>query len=354
MQPHIIKPGFLSSLIILLLTYSLNAQVKHFTYRFSTGIKYDSNVFETSQNPALDQAIRISGNLTFRKYWKRVLVKIDFQSGGEKYFENIIEDRVINELDLILEYRIISKISGGIEARGWLKNYLNRKFDYHTDIFKIYYRFPLWIKTGLKLTFAYFTLNYLNPSSFDIREPFAEILFNIPVTKYLNTGIKYISGRSNYPLQNSLVLSDGGLVLKTDNIKRRDNFKKGIFYLTYTRKIFMNMEFNYRNLSSNSYGQTFRELAGLMLMTRKLGNKYYIKLFISSQIKKYSESYPDTIIIEMDPERNEQNIFLMELDRNISPNLIFKMGTGWYKNESKFRDRYYRKFLFTIGAEYKM
>ena len=113
------------------------------------------------------------------------------------------------------------------------------------------------------------------------------------------------------------------------------------------------LSMGYQENRSNSYGYSFSCPRVKLLVVKEIVGSWILSGYGSLQQKKYTDSLDSTLQILPDTETEENSYIIFDLSKEISRKWGITFRTGWYINESPFRNRYYKKNLFSFGLTHR-
>jgi hypothetical protein len=86
-----------------------------------------------------------------------------------------------------------------------------------------------------------------------------------------------------------------------------------------------------------------------VLAVKGIGFRWTAGFYWSWQNRRYTDPLDPFLPIRPESENEENNCFLIDISRAVGRRTSLKVQAGMYRNESPFRDLYYRKILYSVG-----
>jgi len=247
------------------------------------------------------------------------------------------------------QYRL-SKFIAGVRGNGRLKIYLNHTFDYSTGSFELFVRPPPVSNFFNEFAVAFSGLEYQNFPGFDYSEQQLKWTISRRLATGL-TGILELSGRSIDYARNIVVTREDSTGFP--EVRQEDDNYKLQFKLNYTKSFLINFNYSVQFNDSNNPGYNYTRHQLVVIVGLPLTRKIWLRGYAAAQIKTYPDDVLPLFPIDVDTERDESNFFVLDVSRDLNPNLSALLRFAYYNNESVIRSRFYRKAILTAGFDFR-
>lgn len=332
------------------LLYSQTGSSWRVKNRLQTSYEYDDNIRESPDSDSLknltDSSYKILFHSRASRKTQKSLFRLNYQGGLQNYFNNSIENKLINELS---GYALFSlqNIQFGLKASGRLKIYLNDILDYASGSAETFLVLPKMFTFTHKLTMKAGGLDYKDFSIFNYKTSGISWTISRKLYKKLSGQLTLKSEKISYERAALTESFD----LKT--IRQQDDILGLKLNLNYTKLVLINFSYLFDNNASNSFGYSYNKHQFVLILGLPLAQNFWLRGYGAIQIKKYDEKSLPVFPTDVDTEREESNFFILDLSKDISPNLSGLLRLAFYNNESTIRSRFYNKLLLTGGFDYR-
>ena len=303
---------------------------------------YDNNIFE---DPDMTTSDGVAGLLV--SLGKKTAIKSDlslnlnYRGGYRLYMGNPLETRFVHEMEGMGVHRL--RQGGVLGAGGRLrnKNYGDDQRDYWLGHGELFWGFLLLKGIRGEVTARYSFLScpaneFFNYSSTAMGFSLTKRLF-----KKLTFGVKMDLDR---PFFQRNALGSGR--------HQVDKIYLASFSLEYYRGLLLRLSYSFENDRSNSLGYSYQRHHVFLLFAKNLTPNLMIRFYSAMQLKTYLDPIDQLLLLNLDTESREDNIFVLELSQDLSQKLSALLRIRWLRNESLYRNRFYEKRLAFIGMEY--
>ena len=315
---------------------------------------YDDNIFEEANERKNDEVVGIL--LSLNGKWvggAQGSLGLDYQGGYYKYWSYSCETRCIHEFMGWGKIRFSRNGTVGLRGTMRYKNYPNSDRDNWLGNGEIWLQLALPKGISGKLYYYRSFLDYASYEFFDFNSNRGGISLAKRISGRLLIGIgssfdRVIYRRDSFDYS-ELINED----LVVEKGKQIDHLYQVTLFLEYYRGFLLKMDYSFERNNSNSFGYSYRKHHILLVFAKNLLYRSMIKLFFAQQFKTYLESTDQLLLLNLDTEGEQDNIFVAELSRGFSSQFGAFLRFHWTKNESLVRDRLYEKKFTSIGIEYQ-
>lgn len=321
--------------------------------RLQTTYEFDDNIREAATDTVdriQDSSLRLLFHSRASKTGEKLRLTFSYQGGLQTYFENTIENKLINEVDASLAHSINPFVIGA-RAFGRLKLYLNDEFDYATGYASAFLRLPPWSGFVGEISFTREGLNYQNFSNFDYQADELQLIVTRNLASRLTGRLEVMASQIDYEIPQIICRAGEQFQILNDN-QQDDNLRLSL-QLNYTRAFLLNLKYLFQYNDSNSCGYSYHKHQFVVIFGLPLPHKMWLRGYGALQFKDYSEEVPAFFPTDLDTERDQSNFFIVDLSKDLTPGLSAILRTAYYNNESVIRSRFYRKLLLTFGFDFR-
>ena len=319
--------------------------------RLQASYEFDDNIRETPSDTANhieDSSLKFQFHSQALRKSRKTLINFSYRGGLQTYFQNSIENKLINEIETDANLKI-QKFALGFRGSGRLKIYLNDILDYVAGSAELYLRLPPILNFRNEVAFKTTGLNYQNFPTFD----FSENQIRWAISKRIGSRftwqmelsaqqVKYDRNVINIPEESTLVILD---------MKHLDHNYKAQFQLNYIKTFLINLNYSFEHNASNSFGYDYYKHQIIVIFGFQFPQNIWLRGYGATQLKDYTEEFIPIFPTDIDTEREESNFFILDLSKDLSANLTLLLRFAYYNNESVIRSRFYRKKIVTLGFD---
>ncbi len=319
--------------------------------RLQTSYEYDDNIRENTADSLKkeDSSVRLIFHSRASRSNSKTLLNFAYQGGLQSYFRHSIENKLINEVQFSGQYRL-NKIVAGVRGNGRLKIYLNHTFDYSTGSFELFFKPPPISNFFNEVAVSIAGLEYQNFPNFNYSETQLRWAISRKLSSRL-TGVLELSGKSIDYDRNIMVTTEDSTGFP--EVQQKDDNYKLQIKLNYTKSFLINFNYSLQYNDSNSPGYNYTRHQLVLIVGVPLTGKTWLRGYAAAQIKTYPDEVLPIFPTDIDTERDESNFFVLDVSRDLSPNLSALLRFAYYNNESVIRSRFYRKAILTAGFDFR-
>lgn len=317
--------------------------------RLQTSYEFDSNIREVPASDSTKEIQDSSARFLFQSQATRNSPKtrfgLIFRTGLQTFFQNSIENKLINEVELTGSVKLW-KIVAGVRGYGRLKLYLNDNLDYVNGNGEFFVQTPLFSNIASELAYQAAGINYQNFTIFDYSDNQVKWQISRKLTASFTSSIEFSFRQIRYKRTLNFSPDDPSF-----GLKQEDHNYKIFMQLNYTKKFLINLSYSFIHNDSNTQGFSYNRHQIVLFFGTPLFAGVWLRGYSAYQNKHYTEDFIPMFPIELDTEREESNFFIADLSKDLNPGLTALLRLAYYNNESIIRSRFYRKFLVTAGFD---
>ncbi len=311
----------------------------------------DNNVMESVSDRLSDITGRLQFHLGGTGKFKPSILSFQYRGGCEIYSRYSAENRVLNDFQGRFEIPVVFRSFAGLSMQARDKTFFNDNRGYRSFQASPFlgWSFGWGLKATCFATFAW--LNYKDGTVFDYEYMSGGLTFDFMISPKFIWDVQIEAGTMRF---NRQVLSFESFDFQPytwiyNNDQQKDNVQEISAGLELYQWVLIHGRIFYQTCRSNSYGYSY-SMPGIMLIAAKaLPWNMTLRLYWNLQLKRYTDSLQPILQMYPDSEHEENNYFLVDFSKDLSAKTSLRMRFGMYRNESPFRDRYYRKNLISLG-----
>ncbi len=313
----------------------------------------DTNVFESLGSERTDTAARLllQGAWNHRLYGT-LRTAVHYRGALETYRRFSKEDRSVNEWVVQGEIPVGTWGAVGLDLRGRFKSFFHGPRGYSSFRGSPSFRWRISSEWNGMVFLESSVLNYAEGDFFDCRSGVAGLRFEWVPTARVVFAFQGTKGDARYdrPAYRFSAGPSGGTSWTAAGQWQHDTFYEWSLQIESTAWVLVRAGFGYETNASNNYGYAFRRPKAQVLAVKGIGVDWTVGLFWTWQIRRYSDPLAPFLAIRPESENEENNCVLVDVSRAITRRTSVKLQAGVYRNESPFRDLYYRKTLYAAGV----
>ncbi len=318
--------------------------------RLQASYEFDNNIREASSDTIKsieDSSVRFLFNSRAVRISPKTRIVFSYRGGLQTYFQNAIENKLINEFDLSTGLKM-QKMVLGIRSAGRLKIYLNDITDYVSGSVEGYLQLPplFNIKNEIAINFA--GLNYQTFSVFN----YSENQIKWSISKKVFSGLGGVFEFSGKQVNYNRPVNDRSEFANLA-IEQKDHNYKLLFQLNYSKTFLINLNYAFQQNNSNSQGYAYNKHQVTLVFGLPVSKGVWLRSYGAYQMKNYDEDIITMFPLDIDTERDESNFIIIDISKDINSNLNALVRFAYYNNESIIRNRFYNKSLISFGFDYR-
>lgn len=178
------------------------------------------------------------------------------------------------------------------------------------------------------------------------------------VTKYFGTDLSaswsYEFDRIRYPGRGALNPGDSPQAISGPTRDRQeDHVHEMGAVVTWLGGVSIEGEYSFRLNESNSFGFSYvSHNLGLQVL-RRLPWGMLVQFYGQVELRDFNEPVPATQAGSLDTGETENNVLMVRLVKDVTPNYSLEMRYGRYRNEAITLNEYYTKNIYAVGMNYR-
>lgn len=325
--------------------------VWQFTNRLQVGAEHDDNIYESSRRATAALSSRLFFRSRTERTWRKTQLGFAYAGGLQTYPNHADENKLANELDAELRYRLARwcEVTGSL--RGTVKVYFNGPFDFATSQSALRVATTLPHQWWLAVSIASYRLDYAESDGFDYLGRSLGVTVRRPITSWLVGEGDLQIARLRY-LRPAYADTPAGIWFALGD-EQQDRQTGAMARLIIGRRFLVHLGGEFQRNVSNSFGYDYHRWRWSMIAAFRLTPRWLVRLAALRQHKKYKDALPPVLPIELDTERNESNFFVGDVSYDISRDIGWLLRAAYYDNEAAVRGLFYQKTLVFSGLEYR-
>jgi len=330
----------------------------------------DDNVAEKIDDPVRAQVARLAyrGDLRWGSAGEQRL-SLSYQGGMKRHFgfsEFDVTSQFINEGTVGYQRRLTERFAlgavGGIKNRAWTDGFFFINEDGFTrfsgSVSGLVNLDPLGegdatrIEVGARYTDTDFEHldasfgNHLLGAYASVTKDFDEDL-----TATWN----YSFDQIRYPGRGVLAAGDDptAILRGITRDRQEDHLHELGTVVTWLGPVSIQAEYGFRLNQSNSFGFSYVSHNIGMQVLRRLPWGMLAQLYGQIELRDFNEPVPNTQVGSLDTGETENNVFLLRLVKDVTPDYSVEVRYGRYRNESITLNDFYTKNIYAIGMNYR-
>lgn len=312
---------------------------------------HDDNVFESLTGTFHDHTGRILGDISGRgEFLKNMTVSLRYQGGLEGYTQYHAENRMVNDAKAIVEIPLGRSLSFGVSLGGRAKTFLQTIRGYRflqTSPF-VHWTLPYDLRGSFFYSYSF--LDYREGYYFDTRYQNGGVSVEYTPLPEVSLGIRWTMGVFRFDRHNySFILVDSTYEWIDLGEQQKDHFHEISTQLEIYKWALVRLGFSYQKNESNGYGYGYSCPEIRLIVAKNLPWNLTLRFFWTFRWKRYSDTLQPLLQVRPDSESEESSFTVVDISKDLMKNCSIRIRGGWYRNESPFRGRYYKKNLLLIG-----
>ncbi|MBN1894695.1 hypothetical protein JW906_09375 [bacterium] len=306
------------------------------------------NVFESVDRPYSDHAGRMLGH--FAAQYRRLPLRLALsaQAGLEGYSQYSAENRYIHDAGLAAEFSLTRHAGAGMRVSSRCKRLFNSGSGYDSPSLSPFLAIHPFRTLSLHLYGMKGHSDYVSGRFFDYAETGFGIMIRYHPFSILS--LTFSMNQDDIRFERSIwtYLPDSRTFQILDE-KQEDGIRTWSVQAELYWHALIRIGYSRQACRSNSYGYAYTRPQFTLVAAKALPERLTVNFFMRLEWKTYRDSLAPQWIIHPDSETEENNFIWLSLSRDLSGSVALKAQTGWYRNESPFRNRYYSKHFYSLG-----
>jgi hypothetical protein len=321
--------------------------------RVQIGVVHDTNVLEELGDETADQHLSLFGSVNHRlSFGEHVRLESSAQLGLLRYRDVDDDSRVLGQGRWQLSYETREGVAFGgsilLDGRDYADSASTRGYGLFRS--EIFLRGPVGPFVG-EVTGGRTLLDYKITPGQEQSGNRIDGAIRRRVLRHVVLGVGAGTGSFRFNRRAVRISSATPVV---EGFNQRDEFVRVALDAQYLRGIFVALGYAYLDNDSNSFGNSYAYHRVDVTTRLRIRNP---DLSLGLSLRLESRDYADDLsrfdVINFDSEREENNHVIVELSRPLREDLSVKVRTGWHRNESVFRDRFYERVQVESHLEWQ-
>jgi hypothetical protein len=306
------------------------------------------NVFESVDRTYSDHAGRMMGHFAAEYRLSPLRLALSAQAGLEGYAQYSAENRYIHDAGLAAEIALTRFAGAGTRLSSRCKRLFNSDSGYDSPSLSPF----LAVHPFRALSIQVFGLkgysDYISGRFFDYTETGLGIMIRYQPFSIL--GLTFSMNRDEIRFERDIwsYVPDSRTFRILDE-NQKDDIRTWSLQAELYWHALIRVGYAWQACSSNSYGYAYSRPQLTLVAAKALPERLTVNFYMRLQWKTYRDSLSPQWIIHPDSETEENNFIWLSLSRDLTGAISLKAQTGWYRNESPFRNRYYSKHFYSLG-----
>lgn len=179
------------------------------------------------------------------------------------------------------------------------------------------------------------------------------------VTKEFGTDLTarwdYSFDRIRYPGRGKLEAGDDptSIIRGITRDRQEDHLHELGTVVTWLGPVSVQGEYSFRLNQSNSFGFSYVSHNLGMQLLRRLPWGMLVQLYGQIELRDFNEPVPSTQAGSLDTGETENNVLLLRLVKDVTPDYSLELRYGRYRNESITLNDFYTKNIYALGMNYR-
>lgn len=374
-----LRPGqgglLLAAVLTTCLASGLNGQTlarSPWSYQHDVRLTYeiDDNVAERISDPLRAQVARLAyrGDLRWGPSGEQ-RVTLSYQGGVKRHFgfnEPDVTSQFVNEGMLGYQRRLSDRFAMGatvgLKNRAWMDGFFFINEDGFTrvtgSLSGVMNLQPLGEDevARVELGARYSDTDFENlDAHFGNHLVGAYATVNKDFGTDLTASWKYSFDKVRYPGRGALNAGDDptSIIRGITRDRQEDHLHELGTTVTWLGPVSVQGEYSFRLNRSNSFGFSYVSHNIGMQLLRRLPWNMLVQLYGQVELRDFNEPVPNTQAGSLDTGETENNVLLLRLVKDVTPDYSIEVRYGRYRNESITLNDFYTKNIYAIGMNYR-
>jgi hypothetical protein len=165
----------------------------------------------------------------------------------------------------------------------------------------------------------------------------------------------YSFDRIRYPGRGKLAAGDDptAILRGITRDRQEDHVHELGTVITWLGPVSLQGEYSFRLSDSNSFGFSYVSHNIGMQVLRRLPWGMLVQLYGQIELRDFSEPVPNTQVGSLDTGETENNVLLLRLVKDVTPDYSVEVRYGRYRNEAITLNDFYTKNIYAVGMNYR-
>ena len=323
-----------------------------FSSRLAASFSYDNNIFESVSSPVSDQAGRAL--LTVSGRWsgiKSSRMSFQYRDAVEGYIQHDVENRMIHDFHGNAVYFFNQNIGLGVRFQGRTRTFFQIERGYGFIQGEPCLKLYLSSRFSGRVHYAVSRLDYVQGEQFDYTHQGWGTSWTYHIFPKLSLKLQWTEGTLDFhreayaynEINSTLFEWAGKEAYQRDCITEISGNVEIYCWALFQCHV------GHQKNRSNNYGYSFSGPRVKLLVIKSLPWKLTAGFYWMRQWKHYADSLVPLLQLYPETETEENNYILIDFTKAFNKKQAIRLQWGWYRNESPFRNLYYKKMLFSAG-----
>jgi hypothetical protein len=308
-------------------------------HRLQGGWEYDSNIYESPSHRAASGSGRFLLSTRGDRRASRWHILYNYAAALQTYPGYGNENKLSHDLHGKASARVNSWLHLSAKAGATLKFYLENAADYGATSGNIAASFLLPHHFVAELSGETGQLDYAATDLYDFTFNGGEVTLRRPLS--MNGSIEMMLNRRE-------------LRLFPKSIAQRAAQTTLRMAMTFGRKIVAQVAMEAQASRSGRFSYDFNRFRASGLLGFRPARRWMFRAAGLLQNKRYRRDLSSADLRDLDTEREQSNFLVLDLSRDLSPEISLVARAAFYDNESTVSSIFYRKTLFFTGVEIRL
>jgi len=321
-------------------------------HRLQGGWEYDSNIYESSSRRAASGSARFLLSTRGDRRASRWHILYNYAAALQTYPGYGNENKLSHDLQGKAGAAVNSWLHLSAKAGATLKFYLENAADYGATSGNVAASFFLPHNLVVELGGETGQLDYAATDLYDFTFKGGEVTLQ----RRLSTSgvIELMLNRRTLLYQRRAFEYNAAQGLLAKDIAQRDALTTLRAAMTLGRKIVTQVAVEAQVNRSNSFGYDFSRFRLSGLLGFRPARSWMLRAAGLLQNKHYRDDLARLNLRDLDTEREQSNFLVVDLSRDLSPEISLAARAAFYDNESIVPGKFYHKTLLFIGLEIRL
>ncbi len=341
-------------LLICLFTITSLAHSGNWENTLHVSMIYSDNVFESIDHTRGDGAARLRIHLkspVYRTHPKLHFIT-DLQGGYEGYHQHPVENRWVHHITAVMGWQPLKRLTLNVQFRHKTRYFFDIAHGYHEASLLPGITFHAGMGWSFGWKYIYSDRNFKNGTLFDSRYAGNKFKSKWRISRHFALSGFYTNAAQNFE-RKSLTFSDT-LSFTEGEENQQDRIEQIGFQIELYFNALIRLGFIHEQNRSNSHGFNYSKPQVYMMSAKTFPRGWTISFLLKLAWKDYKDEIAPFWPVSPDTEIEENNSIWTMLSKDINSALTLKIQTGWHRNESPLRNRYYAKHFFMTGISYTL
>ncbi|GEM_PF-5670242 len=321
-------------------------------HRLQGGWEYDSNIYESSTRRTASGSARFLLSTHGDRRANRWQILYNYTAALQTYPGYGNENKLSHDVQGKAGARVNSWLHLSAKAGATLKFYIENAADYGATSGSVAASFFLPHHLVAELSGETGQLDYAATDLYDFTFNGVEVTLRrqLPASSVIELRLN----RRTLLYQRRAFEYNATQGLLAKNIAQRDALTTMRAAVTHGRKIVAQIAVEAQVNRSNSFGYEFNRFRLSGLLGFRPARSWMLRAAGLLQNKHYRDDLARLNLRDLDTEREQSNFLVVDLSRDLSPEISLVTRAAFYDNESIVPGKFYHKTLLFLGLEIRL